>query len=185
VPLTAPYEATDIWLSDRYPGGYAWLFPQGRVANLGVGAERALQPNLKQPLEALHAELASAGRVGREVLRRTGGAIPVGGLRVRLVEGRALFVGDAAGLTHPISGAGIAAAVISGERAGWAAAGFLAGEGRALEEFEEDIRDHFAVVLHRAVARRRALRSCWRTPAARSDSVMRWGWIAFEEYYAA
>jgi digeranylgeranylglycerophospholipid reductase len=186
VPLASVSRKTDIWLSDDFPGGYAWLFPKGAVANVGLGMDRGFQRDLKAPLDTLARRLAAEGRIKHRILARTGGAIPVGGLRPRLVEGAALFVGDAAGLTHPITGAGIAAAVVSGESAGRAAAEFLGGRGeKALEHFEEDLRDHFENTLLRAVRARRYLDGCWRTTAARKDSVMRRGWIAFEEYFAA
>ncbi|QKT04388.1 NAD(P)/FAD-dependent oxidoreductase [Ectothiorhodospiraceae bacterium 2226] len=185
VPLLRPYADTDIWLSDDYPGGYGWLFPKGAVANLGLGADREFEDNLKRPLEALHEALVAQGLLGREILARTGGAIPVGGPREHLVEGCALFVGDAAGLTHPITGAGIHAAVVSGEAAGRAAAAYLAGDENALEDFEEDVLDQFEPGLRRAVERRASLKNCWRTPAAAEDANMRRGWIAFDEYFAA
>lgn len=184
VPLRVPYRDTDIWLSDEFPGGYGWLFPKGEVANLGIGADRRFEPDLKTPLDRLHAQLARTGVVGAEILSRTGGAIPVGGLRERLVEDGVMFVGDAAGLTHPISGAGIAAAVVSGERAGRAAAEFLAGGEDALADFEEDVRDQFQATLERALQHRARLQQCWRTPLAHDDGVMRRGWIAFQEYFA-
>lgn len=185
VPLASPYAATDIWLSDDYPGGYAWLFPKGHTANLGLGMDPRFSADMKTPLDALHRQLADAGRVGREILSRTGGAIPVGGMRDRLFAGNVMFAGDAAGLTHPITGAGIAAAVVSGERAGQAAHALLhEGEERALADYEEDIRDQFAESLERAVARRRELERAWHTPAAKRDAVHRRGWIAFAEYFS-
>ncbi|HQU16035.1 MAG: geranylgeranyl reductase [Chromatiales bacterium 21-64-14] len=186
VPLRGPYADTDIWLSDAYPGGYGWLFPKGAVANLGLGADRALaDADLKTPLDRLHRQLVDTGIVGPMVLQRTGGAIPVGGLRRRLVEGRVVFVGDAAGLTHPISGAGIAAAVVSGERAGEAAAACLGADSfGALADFEEDVRDQYEGTICRALERRAFLNRHWHTPAAHDDHVLRRGWIAFDEYFA-
>jgi flavin-dependent dehydrogenase len=124
------------------------------------------------------------GRVGAAILNRTGGAIPVGGLRRDLVAGNALFVGDAAGLTHPVTGAGIAAAVASGELAGQAAVAWLLGRNEnALRLFEEDIRDQFGASLGRAVARRAWLGQHWGTSAAGDDRVQRRGWVAFPEYF--
>lgn len=183
VPLRRAYEDTDVWLSDEYPGGYAWLFPRGKVANLGMGADRRLTTDFKGALDSLHAQLASEGLVGEAILGRTGGPIPVQGIRDPLVHGKVLFVGDAAGLTHPITGAGISAAVISGERAGAAVSAWLAGEGEALEDFEEDIRDHYEASLARAVQQRRRLARIWQTPQAREDASLRPGWIAFDEYF--
>lgn len=186
VPLLREYVDTDIWLSDDFPGGYGWLFPKGRTANLGLGADRAFEPNLKAPLERLHAHVAATGLVGKEILARTGGAIPVGGLREKLVHSNIVFVGDAAGLTHPITGAGISAAVMSGERAADAAEAFIdSGDSAAFAEYESDIRDQFGPTLARAVMRRRELQGVWRRPAASADAVMRRGWIAFNEYFAA
>ncbi len=184
VPLRRPYEDTDIWLSDEYPGGYGWLFPRGPVANVGLGADRRLAGDLKAPLERLHAGLVRDEVVGAEVLGRTGGSIPVEGLRTPLVHDHILFVGDAAGLTHPITGAGIASAVVSGERAGAAVADYLAGTA-TLDEYAADMQDEFAESLARAVARREWMMERWHTPAARLDETHRRGWIAFREYFLA
>lgn len=185
VPLLKPYGDTDVWLTDDFPGGYAWLFPKGAAANLGVGIDKRFADDMKTPLDGLHAQLVERGIVGREIRRRTGGAIPVGGLRVSLVQDTVMFVGDAAGLTHPISGAGIGAAVVSGERAAGAAREFIRnGDANALANFEQDMRDQFEATLTRAVARREQLACAWRTPQAYTDSPMRRGWIAFPEYFA-
>lgn len=185
VPLASPYAATDIWLSADYPGGYAWLFPKGECANLGLGMDPRFSSDMKTLLDALHRQLADEGRVGEKILARTGGAIPVGGMRDHLVAGNVLFAGDAAGLTHPITGAGIAAAVISGERGAEAAHAWLhEGGGKALAEYEEDMRDQYAESLARAVERRRELERAWHTPAAKSDAVHRRGWIAFADYFS-
>lgn len=184
VPLKQPHADTDIWLSDAYPGGYAWLFPKGPVANLGVGIDKQIAADLKAPLDSLHRQIVEEGRVGSEILARTGGAIPVSGMRQQLAVGNVLFAGDAAGLTHPITGAGIAAAVASGERAGEAAAAWLTGDQGALDEFEQDVRDQFGATLERAIAKRQWLKSEWGTPQDNCDKMHRQGWIAFPEYFA-
>lgn len=185
VPLAAPYAATDIWLSADYPGGYAWLFPKGNEANLGLGMDPRFSADMKTPLDALHRQLVGEGRVGSEIRFRTGGAIPVGGMREQLVVGNVLFAGDAAGLTHPITGAGIAAAVVSGERAAQAAqALLLEGKANALADYDEDIRDQYAESLARAVERRHELERIWNTPAANRDAAHRRGWIAFADYFS-
>lgn len=184
VPLRGDGADTEIWLSPEYPGGYAWLFPRGEVANLGLGVDKRFAADPGALLDRLHRKLVSEGRVGEAILRRTGGAIPVGGLRDKLVVGNALFVGDSAGLTHPVTGAGIAAAVVSGERAGQAAAAWLLDQDEnALTDFEEDIRDRFGMSLKRALARRAWLGQHWLKPVAGEDRIQRCGWVAFPEYY--
>ncbi|MDR3391062.1 MAG: geranylgeranyl reductase family protein [Sulfuriferula sp.] len=186
VPLLREYADTDIWLSADYPGGYAWLFPKGKWANLGLGLDKRFADDMKIPLDALHRQLIAQGLVGNEITYRTGGAIPVGGLREQLVVDNIMFTGDAAGLTHPITGAGIAAAVISGERAGGAAVALLARQDQdALADFEEDVRDQFEVAVSRAVERRRWLDQYWKTEAAQTDDLHRKGWIAFPDYFLA
>jgi len=182
VPLHKKYFDTDIWLSDEYPGGYAWMFPKGDYANLGLGANKAIDADLKAPLDRLHEQLVDAGLLGKEISYRTGGAIPVGGIRDKLTDYNIIFAGDAAGLTHPITGAGISAGVMSGEMAGEAVANFLNGDDEAFDDYEEEIRDQFEVTLNRAVKTRQWLKKVWRTQQAQEDSVMRKGWIAFDEY---
>jgi geranylgeranyl reductase family protein len=185
VPLTAPYAATDIWLSDSYPGGYAWLFPKGAVANLGLGTDRTWASDMKTPLDQLHQALVAEGRVGEAILARTGGAIPVGGLRDPLIYKNCLFAGDAGGFIHPITGAGILPAVVSGEAAAKAVVAALHSDAAALVEYAEDMQDQFADSLERAVARRAELADIWHTPAAQRDAPMRRGWTAFPEYFSA
>lgn len=184
VPLLRALHETVIWLADDYPGGYAWLFPKGEYANLGLGADTRYAIDFKDALAGLHRRLVAEGVVGREILSRTGGAIPVGGMRACLAEGNVLFVGDAAGLTHPITGAGIAPAIQSGAAAGAAAARSLrARDPRALSGYDAEMRELFQPSLQRALARRAYLAACRRMAVA-DDRVQRRGWIAFKEYYA-
>lgn len=182
VPLHKPLENTEVWLSADFPGGYAWLFPSGMRANLGAGADKRFTHDLKQPLDALHHSLIEQGIVGADIISLTGGLIPVGGLRAELVLGNILFVGDAAGLTHPITGAGIAAAVASGELAGEAAAHYLQEHQReALVDYENEIRERYTPSLQHALARRRQRDEDWQT--GMNDAQHRQAWIAFPEYF--
>ncbi len=188
VPLNQPYEATDIFLSAEITGGYGWLFPKGEVANLGVGVVPAARTRLKPLLEDLHRRLVAEGRLGAEVLGHTGGAIPVGGLlgpRARLGEMPVLLAGDAAGLANPVTGAGINAAVVSGGLAGQAAADWLGGAARALDDYAEEIEELFKGALDRAVARRREILRCYEDAPGPDAAALRRGWIAYPEYWAA
>ena len=181
VPLLVPHEATDIFLSASIRGGYAWLFPKGEIANLGAGVEPAHSETLKAIVASLHERLANEGRVGREVLSRTGGAIPVGGPLVprgAFGEVPVLLAGDAAGLANPVTGAGIAAAVQSGKLAGEAAAIFLEGHPQALDDYEDELDAVFGLSLARALHRREEL-----LRAAPSPDALRRGWIAYPEYW--
>ena len=182
VPLEAPYDATDIFLRAEYHGGYGWLFPKGREANLGVGVDARSRERLKPLLEGLRAQLASAGRIGAAAaVGLTGGLIPVGG---RMTASGCLgavpvaLAGDAAGLTNPVTGAGIEAAVRSGELAGLAVAGWLGGRRTALQDYEEELSDLYDGAYARAQRHRREVLRC------ASASSLRRGWISSPEYWA-
>ena len=188
VPLLRPHDATDIFLHADYVGGYGWLFPKGPTANLGIGTAPEARPLLKPLLAALHRRLVAEGRVG---LRRScliGGAIPVGGRLAACAAIRdmpVLLAGDAAGLTNPVTGAGIAAAVLSGKLAGQAAAGWLSGRPGALDGYEEELGDLFDDALARALGRRRAVLASYGNGGAPGAAALRAGWIAYPQYWAA
>jgi flavin-dependent dehydrogenase len=188
VPLADPHRATDIFLSAEIPGGYGWLFPKGRMANLGVGVAPSARARLKPLLDGLHHRLVEQGRVGAAVRDLTGGAIPVGGMldpRGRLGAVPVLLAGDAAGLTNPVTGAGIAAAVVSGRLAGKAAADWLAGGADAPADFAEEVADLFKGALDRALRRRREILQSYESGTGPTPAALRRGWIAYPEYWAA
>jgi len=187
VPLLRPHAATDIFLSADMPGGYGWLFPKLDVAHIGAGVDRAHRGRLKDIVAGLHAKLAGDGRVGHRILGLTGGAIPAGGMLKpwsRIGGALALLAGDAAGLTNPVTGAGIAAAVYSGKLAGQAAAGWTSGDHESGANYEDELRSVFEAALDRAVRRRRELaaRSGGDTPA--DSAARRRGWVAYAEYWS-
>ena len=188
VPLILPHDATDIFLSPDYPGGYAWLFPKGAVANVGLGVAIASRKLLKPLLAALCDQLANERRIGTRAFALTGGAIPVGGrLRSvgRLGRTAVLLAGDAAGLTNPVTGAGIASAVQSGALAGRAAADFLGDCAGAIDGYEEELGDIFDAALNRALRRRRDVLACYAGGGRPDARALSDGWIASPHYWAA
>lgn len=158
VALHAPQETVDIWVSPQYPGGYGWMMPAGRDAVIATGMEEQVAG---EALDALHRQLAGAGLVGSEIRGRSAGAVPVGGLRERLTFGNILFAGDAGGLAHPLTGAGIHPAVVSGEAAGRAAAEWAAGNLGAIPDYEARMRGQFGETLERARKNREPLEASW------------------------
>jgi len=187
VPLLKPFQATDVWLSSAYPGGYAWLFPKGDVANLGLGVAAPWKSVLKPELAKLHRALIAEGRVGAEILGHIGGAIPVNGVVGpvgQLREIPVMLAGDAAGLTHPISGAGIAAAVMSGHLAGEAAAAWQWQDKDALDDYRDELHCLFDRALRRASDRRHAVLRQFEVGDGPDASALRRSWIAYPEYWA-
>ncbi len=186
VPMTLRHSATDIFLRASYRGGYAWLFPTGRAAHIGIGVDQSCRDRLKPLLHDLHAELAAAGRVAAgDALELTGGLIPVGG-RLKSVgllgETGVLLAGDAAGLTNPVTGAGIEAAVRSGALAGAAAAQAIAGRSGALEDFEEELSSLYDAAYGRALRHRRALLAESGTGGP-GIAALRRAWISSPDYW--
>lgn len=188
VPLVLPHDATDIFLSADFYGGYGWLFPKGAVANIGLGVAGEARRLLKPMLAALCDKLANERRIGTRAFALTGGAIPVGG-RLRAIghlgEAAILLAGDAAGLTNPVTGAGIASAVQSGTLAGRAAAEFVNGSAAALEDYEEELGDIFDAALGRALRRRRQVLACYRGGGRPDARALSEAWIASPHYWAA
>ena len=186
VPMTRPHDATDIFLRASYRGGYGWLFPTGRFAHLGIGVDHACRGRLKPLVRELHAELAAAGRIASgECTHLTGGLIPVGG-RLRAIgtlrQTSVLLAGDAAGLTNPVTGAGIEAAARSGALAGTAAAQVIAGREDALEDYEEELSTLFDAAYGRALRRRRTLLAESRGGGP-GVAALRRGWISSPDYW--
>jgi len=188
VPLVLPHDATDIFLSADYYGGYGWLFPKGAVANVGLGVAFAARLQLKSLLAALCQRLADERRIGTRAFALTGGTIPVGGrLRSvgRLGRTAVLLAGDAAGLTNPVTGAGIASAVQSGALAGRAAADFLGDCAAALDDYEAELADIFDAALNRALRRRCDLLARYADGGRPDARALTEAWIASPQYWAA
>jgi geranylgeranyl reductase family protein len=193
VPLVLPHDATDIYLSAAYRGGYGWLFPKGAVANVGLGIcvdgaldEKSTRRGLKDMLRTLLQRLAAERRIGTKAYALTGGAIPVGGRLGsigKLGDTAVMLAGDAAGLTNPVTGAGIASAVQSGAMAGKAAAEIVRGNVQALEAYEDELGDIFDAALNRALKRRRELLACYAGGGKPDVCALNDGWIGSPRYW--
>jgi digeranylgeranylglycerophospholipid reductase len=187
VPLHTPCDATDIFLSRDIPGGYGWLFPKGAFAHVGIGVAADAHGRLAALLATLHQRLQDDGRVGSAILTQTGGLIPVGGrLPAAATHGThlSLLAGDAAGLTNPVTGAGIHAALVSGELAGSAAAAWLGGRTAAGVDYDDELEALFGGALARAGRRRRELLHVAHERAPTPDEL-RAAWIAYPAYWSA
>jgi len=122
-----PYAET-AWVElGVVPGGYGWVFPKGDHANLGVGGWLGEGPQLRAHLD----RLARAHSFDPSELRDLRGhRLPMRRLGAPAADGRALLIGDAAGLVDPLSGDGIYEAFLS---ARLVADAVLAGRPEAYE----------------------------------------------------
>ena len=186
VDLLAPHQATDIFLRPEIEGGYGWLFPKGKLCNLGLGVIPARKALLKPLLCELHMELTAARRVGPLIHATTGGAIPVGGiagLAATLGATTVMLAGDAAGLVNPVTGAGINPAVLSGRMAGRAAAAAIAGDARAAGDYADEAEDLFGPSIALALRRRREVLARYAAGQQPDDAALRRAWIAYSDYW--
>jgi geranylgeranyl reductase family protein len=180
-PLRLPLDRTFVFLSQELIGGYGWLFPKGKMANVGLGVVARADVHPAALLEKLAEYLLDLDLIRPGIFARWGGSIPVSGTRERLVAENVIFCGDAAGMTHPITGAGIPQAVVSGTAAGLAAAQALeTGTMDALAAYEKDMRTHYRGVLDHALSKRRLMMSQWDNPDF--EETCRRTWIAFDGY---
>jgi geranylgeranyl reductase len=120
----------DVWYQGRLsPDFYAWVFPHGRNASIGVGSAHK-DFSAKASVAALRQEVGLEGAITK---RKEGAPIPMKPMK-RWDDGRAVLVsGDAAGVVAPASGEGIYYAMLCGRLAADAVQEFLVtGDPRAL-----------------------------------------------------
>ena len=121
----------DVFYQGKHsPDFYAWVFPHGDQASIGVGsANKGFDLR-----EAVAAVRAQTGLDGCDTIRREGAPIPLKPLK-RWDNGRDVVVaGDAAGVVAPASGEGIYYAMAGGRLAAEAVTVFLAtGKASALK----------------------------------------------------
>ena len=135
--------------------------------------------NIRDSLDYFLQTLKEQNRITGEVKDFTAGWIPAEEPR-KIVKGGIMLVGDAAGQTHPITGAGVAQAVIAGRMAGeWAAEAVKKDDLGLLARYEDEWMDVYSESQERAVRQRELMESNWDN----LDKIIRKCWVAFEEYY--
>jgi len=174
----------DIFFHSDYEGGYAWFFPKGRTANVGIGLTPSKASLLPTLMNSFFNDLMDLKRISSiDIVGKTGGSIPCEIPR-RTVFGNTLLVGDAAGHAHPITGAGILNAVMGGEIAGRIAAEAVTrGDLRYLENYEIEWRETFGKTFSYGVSKREFLEENWNKPGVDFEALIRKTWVGFREYY--
>ena len=114
------------------PGGYGWVFPKGDHVNVGIGGWEREGPRLRAELARLCAE-HGARLDDLEEIR--GYRLPLREPSSVLARGRALVVGDAAGLVDPVSGDGMFEGFLSAQYASEAVLDLLAGRAATLDSY--------------------------------------------------
>ena len=130
-------------------GGYGWIFPKGDHLNVGVGGWQREARTLRNHLARVCREHGFSDTRLRDL---RGHRLPVRTPEAELARGRALVVGDAAGLVDPFTGDGIYEAFVSATVAADATADLLAGRTRDLTAYERRVKGVLARELSTAWA---------------------------------
>jgi flavin-dependent dehydrogenase len=148
--------------------GYGWVFPKEDHLSVGVISMKRGARELKAALERY---LAGVGIT--DILERDcyGGLVPVRP-QPTLTRGRALLVGDAAGLVDPITAEGISNSLISGRLAGEAIAASDFDPWKVQGGYEQAIEHEILSELRLA---RTLSRSLYNMPRGRTWFMQRFG----------
>jgi len=173
-----------IYFSPAIPGGYAWLFPKNDLANVGVSLDLRLGGSVATALAEFQRYLIKEGVISEDVIRTTGGAIPIGGPRIRMQQKNLILVGDAAGQTHPISGEGIFPAIVAGKIAGSLAVDSIrTGDLDVLTQYPAQCLEIFGDFIQRGLKRKVEYNRYW--DKTEFSVLVRRTWFAFPEYFGS
>ena len=125
-------DAVELHFGSMAPGGYAWMFPKNRGANIGVGIQNKFSKN--KNLNDLSNDFIS--RYEGDITFSGAGSLPMSGSIKTFVKGNYVLVGDSAGMVLPSNGAGITIAMIGGRIAGQVISEHLKN-GIPLSEYEK------------------------------------------------
>jgi geranylgeranyl reductase family protein len=131
------YERTAVIELATLPGGYGWVFPKGDHVNLGVGGWERTGPTLRDHLRLL---CRRHGVDERRLESVRGHRLPLRPPEAPLARGRALLVGDAAGLVDPLSGDGMYEAFVSARLASEAVSDVLTGRTAGVDGYDGRLR---------------------------------------------
>ena len=118
------------------PGGYGWVFPKGDHVNVGVGGWESQGPTLRDQLGVL---CRAYGIPEDSVGELRGHRLPLRRAGSIAARGRALLVGDAAGVVDPLTGDGMFEAFASSRLAAETIADFLVGRVESLDGYTEKL----------------------------------------------
>jgi len=156
------------------PGGYAWVFPKGGHANLGVAGWVSEGPLLRDHLTRL---CERHGVAPEDLTDLRGYRLPMRRATGALASGRVALVGDAAGLVDPLSGDGMYEAFLSGKLAAEHALEILAGERETFDAYAADLPARLEALVRTSWAAKHALDRFPRLSLAVSRAPRLWPFV--------
>ena len=125
-------EDVELHFGSMAPGGYAWMFPKSKGANIGLG----IQKKLAKGKSLNHFSSNFIDKYEGDSTFDGAGYLPMSGTIKTFVKGNYVLVGDSAGMVLPSNGAGITIAMIGGRIAGQVISKHI-NEGLELKEYEK------------------------------------------------
>jgi digeranylgeranylglycerophospholipid reductase len=174
-------QTCEILFNTEYaPGGYVWIYPTGKdSAKVGVGVTC---PDPRKYLDKFIDCCDIPGRLKGKKTECITGALPIGGLREKLVSGNILLVGDSAGMADPITGAGIHNAILAGEVAGNTIIDALEKDDiELLSNYGTRIRRLLGKPLGRALEKRKKMDACSNNDLLQEHLPELW--VTFKKYW--
>lgn len=183
LPATARLKHSYVYFDPQIPGGYAWLFPMDKKLSCGVGVDICRSPSLKDAWQTGYEKFRTLGLVqSADILNQYYNIIYTGGPVKTCIYNNIVLVGDAAGQIHPITGAGIAPAMICARiLAEKCHLFFKTGDINHLKDYEKEWRALYEPELLRGIARRQRMIEDWSHKPF--TQVIRNSWVTFSEYY--
>jgi len=112
----------EFYTDRKFSHYYAWIFPKEKSINVGlIGKFSMLDKFLRYK------------NIKGKIIKKTGGAIPVGSVQ-RIADKKVALIGDAACLTNPFSLGGLSPIIYAAE--------ILARNINDLEKYEKEIKKH-------------------------------------------
>ena len=125
----------DFHYANRWPNGYIWVFPRGEQYNIGICGPGKLKEQLDQYCKEM-------GLDPSKKIETNAGQIPRGTIIPQFVKDNVLIIGDAAGLTNPLTKGGIHASLFSGRQAGLAITEAIAkNDPSCIEKYQQIMRE--------------------------------------------
>jgi menaquinone-9 beta-reductase len=190
-----------VWFEPDLLPGYAWSFPlPGHRTNVGFGIRRGGKIERIQSMAGIWRELVDRphirrvlGTAARPEAPHRAWPIPASVDRMAVTGHRTLFVGDAAAATDPMTGEGIAQALLTGADAADAIAsergdGSEADRARVVQQYRETVRrtlvrDHrLSMLLSRVLRHRTSTRAALRLAGASPWTRRNFARWLFEDY---
>lgn len=108
-----PIDSLEFFFSDNVSStGYGWIFPRKNSINIGLNCLISkIKQNIRQSLD----QLLEIKKLNSLKVLKFGGRLVPQSIPEKIHGDSMLVVGDAAGTTEPISGSGIANAIVNGK----------------------------------------------------------------------